>query len=314
MDENTKHNPGTMVGVDVGATGVRVGVVDSAGHVIERLKMATPRDPAECAQTIAAAVRSVCATSNQSLPRVVGLGVPGPVSGDRITAAVNLGWQDVPLAAMVENQLGAPAVMINDVNAAALAEQRLGSAAGERDMIAIWIGTGVGGGAVLGGKVFLGVEGVAVEVGHAIIDVNGLDGARTLEQCASRRAIERGVQERIEVGEASSVRDATPEAIAEGYRQGDRVCVEVVDRALALVGSAAASACAVLGPNAVVIGGALVEAIGPAVARGVGQAANADAFPPGRTLSVRQSALGDDAGLVGAALFAAESAADTMAR
>jgi len=303
-----------LMGVDLGATGLRVGLVDRCGHIVERHTQATPREPDACALAIAQAVGDVSHRAGAPLPVAIGLGVPGPVAKCRITAAVNLGWRDVALADMVQAELGVPAVMLNDVNAAALAEQRLGAAKGEPNAIAIWIGTGVGGGAVLDGRVHLGVDGVAVEVGHVVINADGPPEARTVEQCCSRPAIVAAVQQAIEAGRASSIRDCTPEAIAEAYRDSDDLCTEVVDAALTLIGSAAASVCAVLGPNVVVVGGALVEAIGPAVARVVERAANADAFPPGRTISVRQSAFGDNAGLIGAALFAAEAHLDTMPR
>lgn len=299
-----------LVGVDLGATGLRAGVVDGEGNVIARNKQATPKDPDEVARAIATAVTGVCQEAGVALPPAVGLGVPGPVIGNTITAAINLGWRDVPLGDMVREHLGVPAILINDVNAAALAEQRLGAARGEADMIALWIGTGVGGGAVLGGEVYLGIDGVAVEAGHIIINADGPPDARTVEQCCSRRAIVEAVWRGMADGRASSVKEATPQAIADAYRQSDDLCVSVVDHALGLVGSAAASACALLGPSVVVVGGALVEAIGPVVAEVVGRAANADAFPPGRPISVRQSVFGDDAGLIGAAVYAAR----TMAR
>ncbi|MCW5755833.1 MAG: ROK family protein [Phycisphaeraceae bacterium] len=294
-----------LVGVDLGATGLRAGVIDEQGHVVSRAKVATPKDAEQAALAIANVVMQACLEAGIALPGAVGVGVPGPVVGETITAAVNLGWRDVPLAEMVERALGVRAVLINDVNAAALAEQRLGAARGEADMIAVWIGTGVGGGAVLGGEPYLGVDGVAVEIGHMIIDARASAGARTVEDCCSRRAIVGEVERRLSLGEASMIANATPETVARGYRAGDALCVAVVDGALALVGVAAAGACALLGPKVVVVGGALVEAIGPSVAQVVWQAANADAFPPGRVLSVRQSVFGDDAGLIGAALFAA---------
>ncbi|UYV12277.1 MAG: ROK family protein [Phycisphaera sp.] len=310
MTTSPDQTDSVLVGVDVGATGLRAGIVDGRGNVIARNKQATPKDPDQAARAIARAVTRACEDAGVALPPAVGLGVPGPVVGNSITAAINLGWRDVPLGEMVREHLGVPAVLINDVNAAALAEQRLGAARGESDMIALWIGTGVGGGAVLGGEVYLGIDGVAVEAGHIIINADGPPDARTVEQCCSRRAIVEAVRQGMADGRASSVKEATPQAIADAYRQGDDLCVSVVDHALRLVGSAAASSCAMLGPSVVVVGGALVEAIGPAVAQVVGRAANADAFPPGRPLSVRQSVFGDDAGLIGAALFAAR----TMAR
>lgn len=310
MAPTRDQSDASLVGVDVGATGLRAGVIDGGGHVVARNKQATPKDPHEAAQAIATAVTRACEDASVALPPAVGLGVPGPVVGSSITAAINLGWRDVPLGDMVREHLGVPAVLINDVNAAALAEQRLGAARGESDMIALWIGTGVGGGAVLGGDVYLGIDGVAVEAGHIIINADGPPEARTVEQCCSRRAIVEAVRRGMAEGRASSANEATPQTIADAYRQGDDLCVAVVDHALRLVGSAAASSCAMLGPSVVVVGGALVEAIGPAVAEVVGRAANADAFPPGRPLSVRQAVFGDDAGLIGAALYAA----DTMAR
>lgn len=295
------------MGVDLGATGLRAGVVAGDGRVVSRAKVATPKDPDEAARAIARVVRGVCERAGLALPGVVGLGVPGPVVGDTITAAVNLGWRDVPIGEMVGRELGARAVPINDVNAAALAEQRLGAARGEADMVAVWIGTGVGGGAVLGGEPYPGVDGVAVEVGHVVIDARASAGARTVEDCCSRRAIVEALAQRLALGEVSSIDRASPEAVARGYLAGDALCVSVVDSALALVGVAAAGACALLGPKVVVVGGALVEAIGPSVAEVVGRAANADAFPPGRVLSVRLSVFGDDAGLIGSALFAAHT-------
>jgi len=300
-----------LVGVDLGATGVRAGVVDADAHVISRCKEATPRsDPAAAADAIARCVRSACERAGVEVPPRVGIGVPGPVVDNVLRVAVNLGWRDAPLGELVGERLGVPCVLCNDVTAAAIAEHAAGAASDARDCLAVWVGTGVGGGAVIGGRPYLGRDGVAVEIGHTIIDASAPEGRRTVESRCSRRAILREVRRRLEAGEPSTIADPTPEAVADAYRSGDEVARSAVDAALDLLGAAAASACALLGVRLVVVGGALVEAIGPAVASRVGLAATRDAFPPGSAIDVRISAFGDDAGLIGAGMAAA---ADTIA-
>ncbi|MEO1008777.1 MAG: ROK family protein [Planctomycetota bacterium] len=296
-----------LVGVDVGATGSRAGVVDAAGHVLGRAKRETPRDPADAARVVAEIVREACQAAGIAVPPRLGIGVPGPVARNAITAAVNLGWRDVPFARLAAEQLGVPCTLLNDVDAAARAEHQAGAAAGQSDVLAVWIGTGVGGGAILGNTPLAGACGVAAEIGHAVIDVHAPPDRRLVEHRCSRRAILGEIRLRVDRGGATALREVAPAAVADAYRAGDDLVAGVVDEAMDVLGAAVASACAILGTRFVVVGGALAEMLGPAVCDRVGRAANADAFPPGSDIDVRLSAFGDDAGLIGAAFAAANT-------
>ena len=154
------------IGVDVGGTKVAAGVVDDDGHILSRRRRDTPaQDPAATEDVIADCIQALAA---QHQVEAAGLGAAGFVDAARSTVlfAPNLAWRNEPLRAAVEQRTGLPVVVENDANAAAWAETRFGAGHGQPHTVTLTVGTGLGGGVVLGGELVRGAFGAAAEVGH----------------------------------------------------------------------------------------------------------------------------------------------------
>ncbi|MFT4188450.1 MAG: ROK family protein [Aeromicrobium sp.] len=288
---------GALVGVDVGGTKIAVGVVDTEGRVQGRARGATPP-----AAEIPAAVAALVAEAAQGEPvAAVGIGAAGFVASDRRTVltASNIGWSDAPVAAQVEELVGAPVVVENDANAAAWGEYRFGAGAGSRHVLMVTVGTGVGGGVVLDGQLRRGAHGVAAEVGHVRFERDGLlcgCGQRgCLEQYASGTALVRRARE-------AGLVDLDGPEITRRALVGDRTARRVLADLGADLGEGLASLVAVLDPDVVVVGGGVAAAgdhLLDAVRLSLARHLTGGEERPGPV--VRAALLGNDAGLVGAA-------------
>ena len=157
--------PMVTVGVDIGGTSVRAGVVDKYGTVLDTARAPTPGDERALEDTIVTVVSGLAARHRV---RAVGLAVAGFVANDRrsVMFAPHLAWRHAPVADRIAERAGVPVVLEHDANAAALAEYRFGAARGCRVAVLVAIGTGIGAGLLLDGKVFRGANGVAPELGH----------------------------------------------------------------------------------------------------------------------------------------------------
>ena len=183
---------GLVAAVDLGGTKIRSLVVDRAGTiraVDERPTGASERSEVVVGR-ITESLRASLAPSGISLSGLNGIGVsaPGPVDFERgvVVEAPNLaGWHDVPLAAMLHDRFGLPTSLENDANAAAVGEHRWGAGRGVREMIYLTISTGIGGGLILNGQLYRGVDGTAGELGHVVVDQNG-----PLHSCGQRGCLE----------------------------------------------------------------------------------------------------------------------------
>jgi glucokinase len=307
-----------LIGVDLGGTGLRAGVVAPDGRVVAGAKRLTPSPPAAevVADAIAETVRAAAEAAGTTVGSVAGIGVAaaGAIERDAgvVLAAPNLQWRGAPLGALLQARLGRPIVLENDVNAAAWAEWKLGAGAGERDLLAVWIGTGIGGGLILGGRLYSGPLRTAGEIGHMVVFPDGPEGARKLEQVAARSIIARDLLEAGQRGEPTLLRElsngfARPigsPMIAEAFRAGDALTVKIVTRAMELIGSTIASVVTLLSLQRIVLGGSLTDCMGHELCDIVQARARRDVFPPELGgLTVAPSRLGDDAGVIGAALL-----------
>ena len=279
---------GVIVGRSAGKTGAPTGFDAVVGRIVERVE--------EACDGAGVGVAALGA---------VGVGAPGALDADRrvVLEAPNLGWEDAPLAEALCGALGGVRVVLeNDVNAAVLGEAAYGAARGGGDVFGVWIGTGVGGGIVFDGTVFRGSLGTAGEFGRMVVD----DAGRTLEDFVSRKSIDRrirdvrGGEERMTAGE-----------MAAAYRAGEVVVCEVIDSAMALLGRHIANQVTVLSVGTVVVGGGLVEEMGEEVLGLIGGAVREFVFPGsvGERVRVVGTALGENAGLLGAAAVAREALA-----
>lgn len=310
-----------IVGVDLGGTNIQIGVVGSDFKVLARAKRKTKADEGSSAviQRIADGIAEACAEAKLKVSdcAAVGIGAPGviePGSGI-VLEAVNLRWNEVPLAALMTKKTGIPTTLDNDVNSAIYGENKLGAGENSRDLLGVWLGTGVGGGLILNGALYHGSFFSAGEIGHTIIYPGNPLGARTLEDyCARSSVVDRIVRlvrsnhksNLIELagGDLDDVRSKT---LAKSYESGDPLTVEVIDETAALLGTVIAGTVTLLSLPRVVLGGGLSEAMGQPFVDKVKKAVREHVFPSkAQAVKVVGTKLCDDAGVLGAALLASE--------
>jgi glucokinase len=317
--------PGHVAGVDLGGTKILVAIVAPDGRIVARAKKSTGKkdqSPPTVIDRIAACVREAVSSAGIGAEdlRAVGIGAPGPVdlATGVLRTAVNIeGWHDVPLADELSKRLGGvPVALDNDVRVAVFGELHAGAGRGHRNWIAIWPGTGIGGGVVIDGKVLRGVNNAAGELGHVTVKAGGprcnCGGKGHLEALASKTAIVREIARRASKGEKTIVDpdDARSGDLAAAYKKGDKLAVKAIDRAAKYLGIGIASIANTVNPALVVLGGGLTEALGEPFVRKVEQEVRGRPMNAATDdLKVVQSELGDDAGIIGAALIARERAA-----
>lgn len=280
------------IGVDVGGTKIAAAVV-ADGQVIARRLLETEADSAPA---IVAAVTKVILELRGAAPAAVavGIGAAGLVDLDgRIVAAPHLAWEDLPLRAMVADRVGLPVVVENDANVAAWGEFRFGAGKAQGDQVLLTIGTGIGGGIILGGALHRGVNGFGAEIGHMLLDPNG-----PACSCGNRGCFETlasGSAIGIETGDAAVGGD--PDAVAR---------VAAVGRWL---GIGCASLIHLLDPDIIIIAGGAGSRLGELLL-GPARIAVQERimFPKVRPIPpLVVAALGPDAGVIGAAALAVES-------
>jgi glucokinase len=306
------------VGVDVGGTKIAAGVVDEEGKILEEQRCHTPaRDTAQTQSAIVGLVKDLAARHDVA---AVGIGAAGFVGADRTTVlfAPNLAWRDEPLGAAVHAQVGVPVIVENDVNAAAWGEFRFGAGADVDDLLMVAVGTGVGGGIVLGGQLLRGSFGVAGEIGHMRVVPNGLPCGcgrhGCWEQYASGRALVREARARVWDGDpllelaGGSATGITGPMITKEAQAGDALCISLLADLGQWLGEGIASLAAILDPRVVVIGGGVGDA-GDLVLEPIRKAFD-DNLPAAANrphLQVRLATLGNEAGMIGAADLARAS-------
>ncbi|GHO85083.1 ROK family protein [Dictyobacter formicarum] len=188
---NEPRDPETViVGVDVGGTKIAAGIVDAHGQVAGRIQMPTDiRDPEHTLQSIASAIKTSIEASGITPSRVkaVGLGIPGMVDPEQgiCLLAVNLNWQNVAVQRWLEQELGLPCAIDNDVSAATLGESIYGAGQGMQDMVYLSLGTGVAARAIIHGQLYRGAHGMAGEIGHLVVMPDG-----PLCRCGARGCLE----------------------------------------------------------------------------------------------------------------------------
>jgi glucokinase len=306
----------STIGVDVGGTKIAAGVVADDGEILERQLKETPaRDPRATTMAIIELVEDLESRHDVS---AVGIGAAGYVDVQRSTVlfAPNLAWRNEPLRANVESKVAVPVFIENDANAAAWGEFRFGAGVDVHELMMVAVGTGIGGGIVLGGELFRGSFGIAGEFGHmrAVPDgrVCGCGNYGCWEQYASGRALVRAVSEvaRTRSPRAADVLERvggdpaaiTGQIITAAAQAGDRLAVEAFEEIGHWLGAGLADLVSAFDPAVIVVGGGVSEAgdllLEPA------QAAFARQLP-GRghrpDAQLRLAKLANTAGVIGAA-------------
>ena len=319
-------NDDYVVGVDMGGTKLLAAVINAKGEIVQQAKRATKpkKGPEEVIERITRCIREAIdgAELKPSQIRAIGIGSPGPLDPETgvIIFAPNLGWSNVPLKAKLEANLSIPTFVDNDVNVGTLGEYAFGAGQGVKNLVGIFVGTGIGGGIILDGKLFHGVNKTAGEVGHMIVEVKGprcsCGNFGCLEAVASRTAITRDLQKAIlKKGKKSKLTELNggnldlirSKAIARAVKHGDKPTIKVVQRAAKYLGISVASIVHFLNPEMVVLGGGVVEAMGDSLLDPIRHAAAEYALPTTMDgVQIVAATLGDNAGVIGASVLARE--------
>ena len=311
-------------GVDLGGTQILAAVFDERGRQVSREKKSTKSDLGEAVvlQRVEECIHEALAAA--ALPHTaiaaLGIGVPGLVdtNGEIVRVAPNLGWQNVPLARLLSKRLDIPVTVVNDVQAGTLGVGEYGAGRGLKSFVCMFLGTGLGGGIVIDGQLYRGSTGMAGEVGHmAVIPVDGpkcgCGNRGCLEAVVSRSAIVRRIVREIKDGRKSVVKqlcdgDLTrirSRILSTAYRQGDGLVREVIHEVCEYTGIGAAILINALNPQAVILGGGVIEALGDRMLPRITKSAWAHVIAPSRErIRIKDTGLGDDAGILGAALAA----------
>jgi glucokinase len=305
-------------GVDLGGTKIHTVIAKADGAVLgeDRRPTEAAQGPDAVIERIAASVRAACERAGVAVESVAGAGIssPGPCDPKRgvVTNAPNLpGFHDVHITRLVSEALGLPVLLENDANAAAYGELRFGAGRGRRHIVYVTLGTGIGGGIIIDGKIYEGASGAAGEVGHIIIDPNGPPcncGARgCVEALASGPAIAREAKRAIADGRGPIMAQLAggdrpnAELVLRAAQQGDGVAREIIQRAGHSLGIGLIGVLNCLNPEALILGGGLIGLgdlyLGPAI--NTAKSAAFEQIMADVTITI--AALGERSGALGAA-------------
>ena len=316
-----------VIGVDMGATKILAGLISPGGEILvrEKVKTAGNKGPDEVLGRIAQAIGHCLevALAEDMVVAGIGIGLPGPLDSERgiVIEAPNLkGWVNVPVRDHLEHALGLPVFIENDANLGTLGEALLGAGRGMPIVVGVFVGSGIGGGLVFDGKLFLGHHRIAGEVGHMPIRKGGATSGGgipgTLEANAGRIAIEAKIRQRIKAGQKSYLEGAlkkssriTSSMIREALWVNDPVVTPVMEKAVAALASGCAGLFNLLDPSVLVVGGGVTEAVGDWMLPRL----RTQVYPltVGRTspdqINIVPAALLDDAIVLGAGLWARQN-------
>ena len=306
-------------GIDIGGTTVKCGLFLTTGELCEKWEIKTRTEDGGKAilPDVAAAIQSKMEEKSIAKEQVtgVGVGVPGPVVKEReVTVAVNLHWGHTMLADELEALLGGIPVKVgNDANVAALGEMWKGGGEGTKNLIMATLGTGVGGGIIIDGKIITGFHGAGGEIGHACVEPTETETCNCgnkgcLEQMASATGIvrlaKRILDENTEVTVLKKDR-ISAKSVFDAYKAGDKVAARIVDKFAGYLGNALAIFSCVVDPEIIVIGGGVSKAGQPLI-DAVEKYFRRDAFVTCKDTPIVLAKLDNDAGIYGAAKLVVE--------
>jgi glucokinase len=307
------------IGVDLGGTKMLAGVVADGPAVLHRnLATSHGRTEQEVVDLLERELRAALAARPQAA--AIGLGVPCTIDRRRgvCVNAVNLPLFDLPLRDLIAERLGLPTSIDNDANLAALAEYRHGAARGATNVVLLTIGTGIGGGLIVDGKLYRGSTGAAAELGHVVIEQ---EGPPCQGSCPNRGCLESLASGTALAREGKAAAEASPDsalgrvlaagervdgrAIVAAAQAGDHVAGDVLAVVGRRIGVALSSLANTFDPDVIVLGGGVMAA-GELLLEPARQELRARALPPQNRVAVRAAGLGGDSGMIGAATLALE--------
>ena len=300
-------------GVDVGGTTCKIGFFENSGNMLDKweIKTNTENHGASILDDIVASLESKLADAGISKDEVkgVGIGVPGPVKNDSVVCeCVNLGWGTFDVAETLSEKIGLPVKVGNDANVAALGEMWKGGGEGTKNLIMATLGTGVGGGIIVDGKIVTGAHGAGGEIGHACVEPEETESCNCgnkgcLEQLASATGIVR-IGKKIMAENTAETKlhldNLIEKTIFDAYKEGDSVAKQIVDKFAEYLGTALAIFTCVVDPEVIVIGGGVSKAGQPLIDAVAGYYKE-HAFISCKDTPIVLAKLDNDAGIYGAA-------------
>lgn len=305
-------------GVDIGGTTVKMGLLEEEGKIVDKWEITT--DTSEEGKAIlpnvAASIENKMKEHGLTKEDIIGVGagVPAPVTAEGIVnGSANLGWNYKEVKKELEELTGMKACIGNDANVAALGEMWKGGGAGEMNVIMVTLGTGVGGGVIINGKVLVGANGAGGEIGHLCVnyeekDKCGCGNCGCLEQYASATGIVRLAKKKLGQELRPTIltkEDVTAKDVFDAVKAGDETAKEIAVEFGRYLGYALANLAAVLDPAVIVIGGGVSKA-GEVLIPYIREPFMERAFFANRNVKFALATLGNDAGICGAAKLVLE--------
>ncbi|MFL5357650.1 ROK family protein [Archangium sp.] len=306
------------LGIDLGGTFARAAVVDAQGKIVASAKMALgERSPSAVVESIAHAAKAAVDAAGTPVS-ACGVGAAGQIHGDSgvLAVAPNLGWRNVPLGELLRTRLGYGVKVVNDLSAAAWGELNAGAGRGAQDMYTVFVGSGVGSAIIAGSRLVHGGGGVAGELGHIKVVPNGrrcgCGELGCLEAYAGGHNLIAQTRELLATGRSHVLMELTggdparvsPVTLEQAAEAGDAEAREIYERASLMLAIAIANQVTVLNPARLILGGGVLAHC-PGMHRRVLEGVQAYASTTSREgLIITDAELGDDSGLIGAALLA----------
>ena len=305
------------IGIDVGGTNLKAGLVDTSGQILAVVRTPLHFQSAEAlAETLASLALDAVEKAGQTVSAVesVGIGIPGAVSDGTVLYTANIPMRDVPLEKLFRRHLDLPVFLGNDADCAAVGEYLLGAGKGTRDFLVITLGTGIGGGLILGGKLQSGM-GCGGEVGHMVIERNGIPCSCGRRGCweayASATGLVRMAQEAMKAHPESLLHPLSQPSGLEGRtvfeaaEAGDPTALELCDTYVSYLAEGLTNLINILHPEVAAIGGGIAAAPEKFLLSPLREFIKQNCFGrhAGRVPEIVTAALGNHAGIVGAALL-----------
>ncbi len=321
--QKAKKSELPVLAIDLGGTKIIAAIISDKGQVMAREYYLTLAEegPQPVIARVLSAIDHVLDSRNLDLSELhsISLAAAGAIDLDKglVTLSAHLpGWYNIPLRDIVKDKHRANTFLINDASAAAWGEHHFGAGRGVNNLILLTLGTGIGGGVIINGKLYSGPCGSAGEIGHTTIDVNGprcsCGNIGCLETLASGTAVAQEAIRRISQGEKSSlaeivegkVENITAEAVGVAAKNGDSLALEVISQSATYLGVGMVNLVNIFNPEMIIIGGGMAQ-MGDLLLDTARQVVKERAFPlSAQAVRIVTAQLGDNAGVVGAAVFA----------
>ena len=324
MPQTKKHGL-PVLAIDLGGTKIITAIVSADGQAIAKERSLTLADegPSSVINRLLSAIDHLLSSKNIDPSELssISIAAAGGIDIERglVTSSPHLpGWHDVPLRNIVSEKYGVTTFLLNDASATALGEHRFGAGRGVNNLVLLTIGTGIGGGIIIDGRLYHGPSGSAGELGHMTVDVHGprcvCGNIGCLETLVSGPVIANEARKRIAQGERSSlvdmvagrIEDITAEEIGVAARAGDSLALDIITEAATYLGVGLVNLVNIFNPEMIIIGGGVAE-LGDLLLEPARRVVKERAFRmSAQAVRIVTAQLGDEAGVRGAALFALE--------